>query len=208
MRGKNEAIRTPAGDLERRIRADLAAAEPVAFEDLAAYVDGSLSPLEYEAFVAWEAVDPELSAEVRDLASLRLELASSGHLRATEGAMPSSRRLPRRYLAAAAALALALGSSWLATRIEPRQHDFPTAAAAVAVLPVAPPPAEVAAVPLSEPAPRSIPRVSETPAGSAMVASGQPGSFETGTLQGWQLPETRLDFEDGRVGPLASNPGA
>lgn len=102
----------------------------------------------------------------------------------------------------------ALGSSWLATRIEPRQHDFPTASAAVAVLPVAPPPAEVAVVPLSEPAPRSIPRVSETPAGSAMVASGQPGSFETGTLQGWQLPETRLDFEDGRVGPLASNPGA
>jgi hypothetical protein len=53
MRGKSDATRPPVGDLERRFRADLAAAEPVAFEELAAYVDGSLDPAEVEAFVAW-----------------------------------------------------------------------------------------------------------------------------------------------------------
>jgi hypothetical protein len=143
---------------------------------------------------------------VSDLAALRLELASTGHLRSTAEPATASRRLPRRYLAAAAALALALGSSWLATRIEPPRHDFPTALATSAAAPVTPQPAEVSRLPL--PVSRTLPGVPETPAPPAVVVSRGPGGFESGTLQGWQLPATRFDFEDGRVGSLASNPGA
>lgn len=185
------ARRSPEGDLEGRFRAELAQAEPPAFEELAAFVDGTLEPAEEEALASWMAADAGLAAEVADLASLRAELAAAGRLREprTDSA---ALRLPRRYLAAAATLALALGGSWLATRSG--RPVRPDAAAPVDVAVAVSPAAQV------QPA-------ASLPDASVGLAGG-PGSFESGTLQGWQTPSTRFDFEDGRIDAPVGGSGA
>lgn len=190
-------FRTPVGDLEAHLRAELASAEPPAFEELAAFVDGTLDPAAEEALASWFAVDPELGAEVADLAALRAELAAAGRLREVELPTAERRRaaFPRRYLAAAATLALALGGSWLATR------------AGRPVRPPAPAPAELAADagPAGLPAAPVVPAL---PSAAPAELAGGAGSFESGTLQGWQLPSSRLDFENGRIDAPAAGSGA
>lgn len=113
--------------------------EAPTYEELEAYVDGRLSPVDAEAFATRVEDDALLAAEVADLERLRDELARR---RGTAVARPVP-ALPRWIWVAAAALAVAVAGTVAERSLAPRR-------------PVVSPSSAIASQPSAAPAPPSI----------------------------------------------------
>ena len=121
-RGTN-AVASAASAWRAWLAASPARLEPISFEEIVAYVDRRLPDERRAALAERLGHDPALAAEVEDLENLRAELAPARVLKFR------ARPVQFRWaLAAAAALLLALGSSYLVPRLAPESRGATDAA--------------------------------------------------------------------------------
>ena len=165
---------------------------------LAAWVDGELSAAEAEGVAAWLAADPEAAATAEALAAIRRELV--GERLPAPVPVRVARRLPWAGLAAAAALLVAIGGSWLAGR--PAPPDPGTSRPALAR--AADPAPEPSGPPAAEVRLAEVPRPAPAPAGPPRPELVSFADFEGGTAE-WSREAVVLDFESGQLPPSSSS---